>query len=157
MAVNNMTPEDHARDLLMNLNSSNLHYSAQVTPFSIYITVRKKFRKTSNFVIPDQSSHQLSNSSMHSETLDALKREFENGLKQKALEYSELKVAKEVLEEEFERVKESNDDLKSELEERYVESHELKITNEMLQGKLQKTEADYIEHCNTVKQEKDTI
>ena len=75
-----MTPEDHARDLLMNLNSSNLHYSAQVTPFSIYITVRKKFRKTSNFVIPDQSSHQL-----------------------------------------------------------------------------QKTEADYIEHCNTVKQEKDTL
>ena len=94
---------------------------------------------------------------MHSETLNALKREFENELKQKSLEYTELKVAKELLEEKFEKVKESNDDLKIELEEKYVESHELKITNEMLQGKLQKTEADYIEHCNTVKQEKDTL
>ena len=66
-------------------------------------------------------------------------------------------MAKELLEEESDKVKESNDDLKTELEERYVESHELKITNEMLQGKLQKTEADYIEYCNTVKQEKDSL
>ena len=35
MAVNNLSPEEHARDLLMNLKSSNLHYSTQVTPFSI--------------------------------------------------------------------------------------------------------------------------
>ena len=99
----------------------------------LYITVRKKFRKTSNFVIPDQTSHQLSNSSLPSETLDALKRDFENELKQKALEYSELKVAKELLEEKLKKVKESNDDLIIELEEK---SHELKITNEMLQEKL---------------------
>ena len=36
-----VTPEDQARELMKFLESSNLHYAAQVTPFSMYITVRK--------------------------------------------------------------------------------------------------------------------
>jgi hypothetical protein len=153
MVVSNLSPEEQARDLLMYLNSSNLHYSAQVTPFSLYITVRKKFRKTSNFVIPVQASEP----SMPSVTLDALKRDLENELKQSNLEFKELKVAKELLEERLEKVNDSNDDLKTELDDKTSESHELKVTNEMLQAKLQKTEADFTNYCRTVQEDKDTL
>ena len=71
---------------------------AQVTPFSLSITVWKIFRETSNFVIPDQTS-------MPSETLDALNRDLENEITQKDLEYKELKVAKEILQERLEKSK----------------------------------------------------
>ena len=123
----------------MVLHSSNLHYSAQVTPFSIYITVRKKFRKTSKFVIPAQTSPQPSESSLSSEELLSLNRELENKLKQKALAYDQLKVAKEFLEKVLEKAEEKGEkaedckvNLEEELEEKYLESHELKITNNNL-------------------------
>ena len=47
--------------------------------------------------------------------------------------------------------------LADELEETVVECHELKVSNNMFLEKLQKAEADHIEFCNTVKQEKDTL
>jgi hypothetical protein len=122
MAVTNFSPEEKARDLLMHLNSSDLHYSAQVFPFSLYISVRKKL-KTSNIVIQDQTSHQLSYINMPSETLYALKSDFENELKQKALEYNELKVEKELLEEKLENMKDSIDDIKTEIAEKSLQSH----------------------------------
>ena len=83
---------------------------------------------------------------MPSETLNAMKRDFDNELKQTALEYNEIKVEKELLEEKLENVKDSNDDLKTKLEEKSLESHELKITNKLLLGKLQKTEAVFIKY-----------
>ena len=119
----------------MYLNSSNLHYSAKVTPFSLYITVRKKFRETSLVLIPPQTSPQPSQISLPSEKLYSLKKDFENELKQKALECNELKVAKELIENKLEILEDANLDLKTELEEKTLESHELKVTNEMLQKK----------------------
>ena len=83
---------------------------------------------------------------MPSETLNAMKRDFDNELNQTALEYNEIKVEKELPEEKLENVKDSNDDLKTKLEEKSLESHELKITNKLLLGKLQKTEAVFIKY-----------
>ena len=164
MVVSELSPEEQAKNLLMVLHSSNLHYSAQVTPFSIYITVRKKFRKTSKFVIPAQTSPQPSESSLSSEELLSLNRELENKLKQKALAYDQLKVAKEFLEKELEKAEEKGEkaedckvNLEEELEEKYLESHELKMSNDILQEKLKKAEAEYAEYCKTVKEGKENL
>ena len=146
MVVSNLSSEGKASDLLMHLNSSNLHYSAQVTPFSLTLQSQRTLGKISNFVIPDQTSQQPSNSSMPSETLNAMKRDFDNELKQTALEYNEIKVEKELPEEKLENVKDSNDDLKTKLEEKSLESHEIKITNKLLLRKLQKTEAGFLKY-----------
>ena len=47
--------------------------------------------------------------------------------------------------------------LEAELEGKALECHELKVSNNMFPEKLQKAEADHIEYCNTVKEEKDTL
>ena len=44
MVANMISPEEHCRDFIEKLQSSNLHYVVQETPFSLYVTVRKRFR-----------------------------------------------------------------------------------------------------------------
>ena len=90
MAIKNISPEEQASELMKLLHSSNLHYAAQVTPFSVYLTVRKKFRNTSYSVIQDQASQEPSNINISKETEQSWKRELENKLKQKTLECYEL-------------------------------------------------------------------
>ena len=47
MVVDSRTPQHHCRDFVETLQSSNLHYFVQETPFSLYVTVRKRFRNNS--------------------------------------------------------------------------------------------------------------
>ena len=75
MAASNFSPEEKFKELMAFLQSSNLHYAAQVTPFSLYITDRKKFGKASNFVIPDLASSQPSEISIPNEELISLKKD----------------------------------------------------------------------------------
>ena len=41
MVANRISPDEHCRDFIEKLQSSNLHYVVQETPFSLYVTVRK--------------------------------------------------------------------------------------------------------------------
>ena len=125
------------------LQSSNLHYAAQVTPFSLYITVRKKFRKASTFAIPDLAFSQSSEISIPNEELISLKKDHKKELKEKAQEFHNLKVSKELLEEKLCKLEDSKLDLYTELEDKLLEFHELKVNNDILQEKLQKTEAKF--------------
>jgi hypothetical protein len=140
MAASKFCPGEQAKELLGFLESSNLHYAAQVTPFSLYITVRKKFRKTFNFVTPDLTPSQPSENSIPNEALQTLKRDHEMELKQKGLEYHKLKVAKELLAEKVEKIEDCKLDLCTGLDERSLECHELKNINTMLQDKIQKAD-----------------
>ena len=142
MAVSKVYPEEQASELMKFLHSSNLHYTAQVTPFSMYITIRKKFRDTSHLVIPDQAS---------------LEQELDNQLKQKALKCHELETSRILLEDKLKKATDDQNNLQAELEEKYLESHELKATNNILHEKLQKAEAKLMEYCETAKEEKDEL
>ena len=104
MAASKFCPGKQAKELLGFLESSNLRYAAHMTPFSLYITVRKKFRKASNFVFPDPTSSQPSHTSSPNEALKSLTRDHEMELEQKAIEYHDLKVSKELLEVKLEKV-----------------------------------------------------
>ena len=143
MAGSNFSPEVKSKELMVFLQSSNLHYAAQVTPFSLYITVRKKFRKASTFAIPDLASSQSSEISIPNEELISLKKDHKKELKEKAQEFHNLKVSKELLEEKLCKLEDSKLDLYTELEDKLLECHELKVNNDILQEKLQKTEADF--------------
>jgi hypothetical protein len=90
--VTQISPEDQARDLMKFLQNSNLHFTAQVTPFSLYITVRKKFRNNSNLVIQDQSPQEPPNISIPQKKVQTCKSEFENQLNQSArnLKFQEI-------------------------------------------------------------------
>ena len=45
MSVNTYTPEVACSQILSEIQDSNLHFLVQATPFSMYITIRKKFTK----------------------------------------------------------------------------------------------------------------
>ena len=153
MATSTFSPEEQAKELMVFLQSSNLHYAAQVTPFSLYITVRKKFRKHSNFVVSDPNSSQAPKINLPNEPRETLQKDHENVLKQKACDCHELKVAKELLEERLERSEAFKLDLETELDEKSLECHELKVTNDILQDKLQKAESEF----TTVQENKDML
>jgi hypothetical protein len=153
MATSTFSPEEQAKELMVFLQSSNLHYAAQVTPFSLYITVRKKFRKYSNVVVSDQTSSQLPQINLPIEPLESLQKDHENVLKQKARDFDELKVAKELVEEKLERLEAFKLDLETELDQKSLECHELKVTNNMLRDKLQKAGIEF----TSVQENKDML
>jgi hypothetical protein len=128
MVTTKISPEEQTSEVMKFLHSSNLHYSAQVTPFSVYITVRKKFRDTSLLVIPDQASQESSKISISKEAIQSWKTELNNQLKQKALECHELEVSRNLLRDTFEKATDHGNNIEAELEEKSLESHELKAT-----------------------------
>ena len=143
MAVH-FSPEEQSQELMEILQSSNLHYAAQVTPFSIYITVRKKFRKASNFVTSNLIPKQPSHVNILNENLESLQRDHEDKLKQKEFEYSKLKVANDLLEEKLVKEEVTKLELETELEEKSLECHEIKVTNNILQERIEKVELESI-------------
>jgi hypothetical protein len=151
MVVNKFSPVDQARELMKFLQSSNLHFTAQVTPFSMYITVRKKFRNTSHCVIQEQV--EPSKISIPKETIESWKSELENNLKQKDSECHELERSLNLLKDKLEKAADVRNDLEAELEEKCVESHELKSTNSILQEKLQTAEAKFLEYSSAASEE----
>ena len=56
MVIKNYSPEDYCRKLMGEIQSSNLNYLTQETPYSLYITVRKKFTKDAQPYTPAKSS-----------------------------------------------------------------------------------------------------
>ena len=81
MVVKFLSPEDHCRTLMTNIQSSNLTYLTQETPYSLYVTIRKKFTKA---VQPNTNTPDPAQSRISEETpkIDIL------GLKVKSLEAS---------------------------------------------------------------------
>ena len=57
------------------IRNSNLNFSLQETPFSIYVTIRKSFSTGKNLPIQDQNSNRITSSE---ETVNCLKRRCEN-------------------------------------------------------------------------------
>ena len=157
MVVKNCSPEKQARELMMNLQSSQLHYVTQETPFSLYITVRKKYRENSKDVVPVLPSVETSEANISMEIHNDMKATLEALLKQKSLEFHKLEATKNVIEGKLLEVSAAKTNLEVELDEKALECHELKVTNNIFQEKLQKAEAYHIEFCNTVKQDKDTL
>ena len=45
MAAAYLTPSDSCDKILKEVRASNLHFLVQESPFSIYLTIRKKFTK----------------------------------------------------------------------------------------------------------------
>ena len=56
MVANGNSPDEHCRDFIEKLQSSNLHYVVQETPFSLYVTVSKRFRTGSSTPPPASTS-----------------------------------------------------------------------------------------------------
>ena len=86
MAATFESPEGHCRELIRTLQSTNLHYFVQETPFSLYVTVRKKFVK--NFVIQG-SGRTYPAPHLAVGATDAIKRVFDAQKRQKDLECEE--------------------------------------------------------------------
>ena len=55
MDTKSMSPEDCSDKVLTELRASNLHYIVQESPFSVYITIRKKFAKAAPKVLTNNS------------------------------------------------------------------------------------------------------
>ena len=72
MVANQFAPEVQARQLMMDLHSSNLHYVVKETPYSLYLTVRKRFRKGSQTTVPDSTSLKVSAKIISTEALEFL-------------------------------------------------------------------------------------
>ena len=112
------SPEDQCSKVLAEIHSSNLHYLVQESPFSLYVTIRKKFIKNA----PEKSQHSLTSASPPIEVqqrgyrvnmLENQKSDLENQLKTKDLELNESKDTIKLLEDKLERAeselfKESN-------------------------------------------------
>jgi hypothetical protein len=72
---------------MTNLHSSNLHYVTQETPFSLYITVRKRLRETSQIGPPESKSpKEPTDVNANVKDLEDVKKILENELKEKTLE-----------------------------------------------------------------------
>ena len=105
MDSNFYSPEDQCQRVLAEIRSSNLHYLVQESPFSMYITLRKKLTKS--FPRSDQKS-QTSASEMKDledkmNKLKTMKNSLEEQLKKKELDCEASKDMVKLFEEKLEK------------------------------------------------------
>ena len=55
------TPQDSCDQIIKSVHSSNLHFLVQESPFSVYITVRKKFAIQPQVTLPENAKHDFEN------------------------------------------------------------------------------------------------
>ena len=87
------SPEKNSEQILQCVRSSNLHFQVQETPFSIYITVRKKFinedvklQADENIIKPEIVQGELSRMKETIDTLVRDKKELRDIIEQKERE-----------------------------------------------------------------------
>ena len=64
MPTSSLSPEDCYGKVLTELRASNLHYCVQESPYSLYITIRKKFAKDPSKVFPKVETPNVSISTL---------------------------------------------------------------------------------------------
>ena len=133
MVANFGTPQDHCRDMVDRLQSSNLHYFVQETPFSVYITVRKRFKKVNQI---SQSSGSPAETTSEIVSKNAY-TELENKLRLKELECEKAEDAFKVLQNQLK-----------------VEVEEKERTIDTLEKKLEAAEAEMYRAYEKVKEER---
>ena len=124
--------------ILFCLKMSNLNYMVKETPYSAYVTIRKKFTKVSNVETPPSIKVNESNEKLRKEH-NLLEQKY------KAL-YSEnghLKIDLENLEVKVEALETINADLKNKLDE--------------AESKLEKAQTDLEEETSSLKLEKSKV
>ena len=146
MVAKQLLTEQLVRDLMINLHSSNVHYVTRETPFSLYVTVRKRLREISPTGVPEPKS--LKDPTHYDvKDLEDVKKNLENELNEKILECSELSVSKGLLQVRLEKAD-------AELLDKTLEIDEFKDRNIFLQKRLAKAEADLLDKtfdCNEVR------
>ena len=93
------SPQKKSDDILQCVRSSNLHFSIQETPFSVYITLRKKFIRGS-LEVESNEGHvedeilkaELSEVKKKCEDLIQIKEELNYDVEQKDNEYNHLEI-----------------------------------------------------------------
>ena len=100
-----LSPEDQCSKVLSEIRSSNLHYLVQESPFSLYITVRKKFSKTSPKNTQTLTSLSISSENLEPKvnTLETQNRKLKSELEKKDIEVAEAKNVLTLLQEKLEK------------------------------------------------------
>ena len=143
MVANQLPTEQLVRELMTNLHSSNLHYVTQETPFSLYVTVRKRLRETS-LIRPPESKSLKEPTDYDIKDLEDGKKILENELKEKTLVCDKVRDTEKLLQVRLEKA----DD---ELLDKTIECDQFRDRNTFLQEKLEKAEADLLDktlECN---------
>lgn len=72
-----VSPDDVCMDILSSVRRSNLHFMIQESPFSLYLTLRKKFTNKKSFNLPQATESCSSKSSEYDSTAEATKALFD--------------------------------------------------------------------------------
>ena len=95
-----LSPEEHCAKVLTEIRSSSLHYLVQESPFSLYITIRKKFTK--NPPKSSETSTSWADAGQKVDTHEAIVSKLESELEKKHLECNEAMKVTKMLEEKLE-------------------------------------------------------
>ena len=138
-----ISPQNACGQILFSLQMSNLNYVIKETPYSAYITIRKKFARSIETVHePNRVDTKTSDAEKEILGLKERNKDVECRLalarvdfEEKELKYEALEKEKIKVEDELEKMYRDNSDLKGKLEESVMLISELKRKNVELSGR----------------------
>ena len=126
-----ITPENTLGQLLICLRMSKLHYVVKETPYSAFVTIRKKFVKSCNNDV-FESENVVKGIDDNSKILAKENCQQKQKIKELKTECAMLQFEKEELEIKLEAVEKQNDTLEDQIEVQMARNRELVNDNEKL-------------------------